>query len=154
MKALIVDTFNGEGYSGPTIKVSNVRNSVEALDIIDDMRLSYGDDFIEKEIDGDNKGDVILTLDDGEDQGSIHIMDLPTSEFYIIQVRPQINEVKFFVKMPTMKKALEVLKEYVVYDDKYGFDEDDIEDYDGEANFGSHADNLDCEYYHFEIVQG
>lgn len=153
MKALIVDTFNGEGYSEPTIKVSQERSSSETLRITQEMINSYGDEFTQENKIGEN-GDVFITFDDGEDQGSIHIMDLPTSEFYIIQVRPQINEVKFFVKMPTMKKALEVLKEYVVYDDKYGFDEDDIEDYDGEANFGSHADNLDCEYYHFEIVQG
>ncbi len=154
MKALIVDTFNGEGYSEPTIKVSNVRNSVEALEIIDDMRLSYGDDFIEKEIDGDNKGDVILTLDDGEDQGAIHIMDLPTSEFYILKIDPQVNDVKFYAKMPTMEKALETLKDIIEDESTYGWDECDVEDYDGEDFFGSHADNLDCNFYYFKIVQG
>lgn len=155
MKTLIVDTFNGEGYSNPTIKVSHLRNSTETLEIIDDMRMTYcQEEYVEEEIDGDNKGDVILCLNAEEDQGSIHIMDLPDSQFYIVQVRPQINEVKFFVKMPTKEKALETLKEYVIYDDKYGFDEDDVEDYDGEDFFGSHANNLDCEYYHFEIVQG
>ncbi len=154
MKALIVDTFNGEGYSEPTIKVSNVRSSVEALEIIDDMRLSYGDDFIEKEIDGDNKGDVILTLDDGEDQGAIHIMDLPTSEFYILKIDPQVNDVKFYAKMPTMEKALETLKDIIEDESTYGWDECDVEDYDGEDFFGSHADNLDCNFYYFKIVQG
>ena len=151
MKVLLVDTFNGEGYSDPMVKVSNIRNSVETLEIIDDMRLSYGDDFIEKQIDGDNKGDVILALDDGEDEGSIHIMDLPTSEFYVVQVRPQINEVKFWVKMPTMETALSTLKKYIVNDETFEWDEDDIEDYDGEDHFGSHGKE---EFLYFKIVQG
>ena len=154
MKVLLVDAFNGEGYSEPDIKVSNLRNSIETLKIIEDMILSYGDGFVEKEMDGHYKDAVILSFDDGEDAGSIHIIDIPTNEFYVVQVQPQTNEVKFYVKMPTREKALEVFKEYLVYDDKYGFEEDDVENYDGEDFFGSHANNLDCEYYYFKIVQG
>ena len=154
MKVLLVDTFNGEGYSEPTIKVSSIRNSVEALEIIDDMRLSYGDNFIEEQIEGDNKGDVVLTFDDGEDQGAIHIMDLPTSEFYIVKIDPQVNDVKFYAKMPTMETALETLKDIVEDDATYGWDECDVEDYDGEDFFGSHSDNLDCNFYYFKIVKG
>jgi hypothetical protein len=153
MKAVIIDTFNGEGYSEPTIKVSQLRNSVETLNIINEMRLTYCENkYAESEMKGDNEGDVILFLDAEEDSGSIHIMDLPTPEFYIIQIKPQINEVKFWLKMPTMETALETLSEFIVNSNDFGFDEDDVEDYDGEDFFGSHAE--DGEFYYFKIVQG
>lgn len=152
MKTLIVDTFNGEGYSEPDIQVSNLRNSTETLEIVDQMRLSYGDEYIESQTEGDNKGDVILNIDNGEDQGSIHIMDIPTPEFYIVQIRPQINEVKFWVKMPTMEKALETLEEHIVNDTSFGWDEDELEEYEtGQDFFSAHGQE---EFYYFKIVQG
>lgn len=154
MKVLIVDTFNGDGYSEPTVKVSNERSSSETLSITQEMRNSYGDEFTETALDGERKGDVILSFDDGEDQGAIHIMDLPTPEFYIVKIDPQVNKVKFYAKMPTMETALETLKDVVEDDATYGWDECDVEDYDGEDFFGSHADNLDCNFYYFKIVKG
>ena len=150
MKTLLVDTFNGEGYSEPTIEVVAERNNVDFMHSIEDMRSSYSPDFLEKQIDGDKKGDVILTYDNDEDQGSIHIMDIPTPEFYIVQVKPQINEVSFYVKMPTIETALSTLQD-IVNNEELCFDEDDIEEYDGEDFFGSHGKE---EFLYFKIVQG
>tara|TARA_R110000765_G_scaffold76456_1_gene149797 strand:- start:428 stop:880 length:453 start_codon:yes stop_codon:yes gene_type:complete len=150
MKAVIVETFNGEGYSEPEFKVVENRASTQTIKLIEDLRSPYRE-FVENQIDGHNKGDVILTYDNDEDQGSIHVMDLPDSQFYIIQVRPQVNEVKFWVKMPTMETALSTLKEHIVNDETFEWDEDDVEDYDGEDYFGSHGKE---EFLYFKIVEG
>ena len=150
MKAVIIETFNGEGYSEPEFKVVENRASTQTIKLIEDLRSPYLE-FVEDQIDGHNKGDVILTYDNDEDQGSIHVMDLPTNEFYIVQVRPQVNEVKFWVKMPTMETALSTLKEHIVNDETFEWDEDDVEDYDGEDYFGSHGKE---EFLYFKIVEG
>ena len=150
MKTIIVETFNGEGYSEPVFRMTPQRNHIKTIEAIEEARLTFGDDYLEEQVNGDREGDVILTYDNEEDQGSIHIMDLPTNEFYIVKVSPQVNEVKFYSKMPTMETALETLKD-IVHDKDFSFDEYEIEEYDGEDFFGSHGED---EFLYFKIVQG
>jgi hypothetical protein len=98
-KYLIVDTFNGEGYSDSSAEIIEVTSekvarqyaisqaekltdSVDSIEVLDD-RVLYG---INEDKDSDMEG-----LDRFEDQGAVHFVEL-LEDTVAISINPTINE--------------------------------------------------------------
>ena len=151
MKAVVVDVFNGEGYSEPTVTVLE-KDSKEMFEAIETARLSYGDSFEESEGAGEeNYKDVVYSFEGEEDSGAIHVIDLLIPEkVYIIHVQPDECKASIYGVYDTMEEA----KSQLVHEmnkESNAYDIDDIEDYDGEDVFSSHGnDGFD----YFQIIQG
>lgn len=98
-KYLIVDTFNGEGYSDSSAEIKEfasldeakefaisqaekLTDSVDSIEVLDD-RVLYG---INEDKDSDMEG-----LDRFEDQGAVHFVEL-LEDTVAISINPTINE--------------------------------------------------------------
>jgi hypothetical protein len=98
-KYLIVDTFNGEGYSDSSAEIKEFASldeakefaisqavkctdNVDSIDVLDD-RVLYG---INEDKDSDMEG-----LDRFEDQGAVHFVEL-LEDTVAISINPTINE--------------------------------------------------------------
>ena len=98
-KYLIVDTFNGEGYSDSSAEIKEVTSekvarqyaisqavkctdNVDSIEVLDD-RVLYG---INEDKDSDMEG-----LDRFEDQGAVHFVEL-LEDTVAISINPTINE--------------------------------------------------------------
>ena len=116
-KYLIVDTFNGEGYSDSSAQIKEfaskeeakefaineakkLTDNVDSLEITDD-RVMYG---VNEDKQSDEEG-----LDRFEDQGSVHFVELLDSSV-AISIDPTINEFYQFDK-ESEAKLIELLME-------------------------------------------
>ena len=116
-KYLIVDTFNGEGYSNSSAQIKEFASkeeakefaineakkftdNVDSLEITDD-RVMYG---INEDKQSDEDG-----LDRFEDQGAVHFVEL-LDMYVAISINPTINEFYLFDKESEVK-LIELLLE-------------------------------------------
>jgi len=126
---VLVETFNGQGYSEPTIKQSED----VFKDTLEMMKEYVG--FFEIEI-----AEGTLCFDNGIDQGCIQCLDLPYDGFTLLRVLPDINEVFVDTRFAKLKSAKKYLKEIV--NDGAFVEEDEVEEYDeNHMYFGGHTDN-------------
>ncbi len=152
MKVAIVDVQNGEGYSEPTIQIAE-KSSLKSLEIIAEMMETYGQDDWNKTMVSDESDSVVCSIEgkghSEGDGGAIHIIDIPTYLVSIIHVEPDICSASLTSSHDTVEEAVAELTRIVNGDLKLIFEEDDVEEYDGELNFGSHHDDG---FSYFEIV--
>lgn len=152
MKAVVVDVFNGEGYSEPTVTVVENRASIETLRAVEEARLTYcPEDYLEEFECAEADVEFTFTEREGDDAGAIHIKSLPVeSKVYILLIQPDTLSVSIYGAYDSKEQAMAQL-ESEMNKESNAYDIDDIEDYDGEDVFASHGnDGFD----YFKIVQG
>jgi len=138
---IVIETFNGEGYSNP--QLYKEKNEENALSRIEALMYNYDEESFEvSRID-----DFSYTFDDGQDQGAIQVIEV-TDNYNLIEVQPDVNEVYQINVFDTLEEALEELAGEVISTERM-FDQEDINDYDGELHFGSHSNEG---YIHLEII--
>lgn len=127
---ILVDTFNGEGYSNPKVIQSN-----DVFKDITDIMKEYGTDFkVEITEDGN------IAFDNNIDQGSIHKLDVLYDGYTILVINPDVNKVSIKSHFNTLAEAKEELGK-VVNSGIY-VDEDEIDEYDDDdISFGGHTDD-------------
>ena len=89
MKYLIVDTWNGEGYSESGI-VDTTNDAYEALET---MVKEFAERYVFMTADFKCKwiGGTGISFDDGRNQGCVHILEAGIDDRYVV-IDPMINE--------------------------------------------------------------
>ena len=156
-KIALVDVFNGEGYSDPTVKVVE-GGSEYMFSSIEEMRISYGEDDFKQVADEDLKdySDTVHIAMDGighseDDNGAIHVIEIPKDKVVILLLQPCECEAKIFGTYDTMEDARKSLKEEV-YKESNGYDSDEIEEWEEEEITDSFSAHGKDSFDHYEIV--
>jgi len=145
-KIALVDVFNGEGYSDPTVKVVE-DCSQEMFDSIEEMRTSYGgDDFEQVEGELEDYSDTVHMAFNGighseDDNGAIHVIEIPKGRVLLLLLQPCECEVKVFGTYDSKEEAEIAMKEEV-YKDSNGYDSDEVEEWEEEEitdSFSAHG---------------
>lgn len=143
---LCVETFNGEGYSEPNLKVCDFK---DIKDISNKWMENYGDDY-EKNVNSLNSEYILdITFNGEEDSGRLIFMKIEPNKYYLLKVMPDMNETEIVDSYTTLEEAKQTLLE-IINDEDSGFEQDDVDDYDGELSFGSHTDDG---YEYYEIIK-
>ncbi len=99
MRYIIVDTFNGSGYSDSgivrDITFDNATEEQAKYNALEVAREEFGERYLPVSDDQEIKvtyQDDALCMDDGEDQGAIHFIKVPDDAFGIL-IKPDVNDV-------------------------------------------------------------
>lgn len=95
MKYLIIDTWNGEGYSESGI-IGEAYNKLDAMDMaINEFKERYA--WIDSYVYFNLKENAIF-YDNGKDQGAIHVLPCTENDRAVV-INPSINEVSIYDSM-------------------------------------------------------
>lgn len=153
-KIALVDVFNGEGYSEPTVVVVEDLSKTMFRQI-EEMRSSYGTDDFEEVQEGEleDYSPTVHTAFNGinhsaDDNGAIHVVEIPKGRVLLLLLQPCECEVKVFGDFATKEEAFEAMK-VEIYKESNKYDSDDIAEFEDEKYedcFSSHGhDSFD--YY-------
>jgi len=145
-RVVLVDVWNGEGYSSPVVKEIST-NPNEIAKAVRDIADSYNDVTFNEE------SDTFISLNYDDEENNASIFTLETNDFnkMLIKIMPDICSVEILDTDPNENKLLEKMHKLI----KEGnFEEDDVDGYflnpEGTFQFGSHDD--DSGFVHYEIV--
>ena len=146
---LYSETFNGEGYSDPTLGVCS---ESEIIGIVNNWSESYGDEFTKNinRLDDEYKLDISFVDSEEEDAGRLIFKSVEPNKFYLVVVSPDVNETHIDEPHNTLEEAMDELDQ-IIHSEYYNFEQDDVDEYDGGLVFGSH--NEDTGYEHYEIIK-
>lgn len=87
-KFILVDTWNGEGYSEPEVKVFNHYDAMEQA--YNELQQEYANQGMDLTINEDS-----FIYEQGDDAGCVHQIEI--EETTIIKIMPDMNEVEIIV---------------------------------------------------------
>ncbi len=138
-KYILIELFNGEGYSSPfTVRVNNQAYFEQQLAL---LRESYNE-FKETKV-----SNIEYTYSFQNSNGLIKLIQTPPDKFTLLELQPDVCEIKILKYYDTKQEALNELQQLITTGD---FEQDDVDDYDGEFSFDSHSEEVG--YIHYQII--
>jgi len=142
-RRILIETFNGEGYSNPQIiKIGNQKDLDKKFKILLE---EYASDEFESEWGSDYN----VTFDNKTDQGAIQLIEVDRIKKALIQIKPDINKVVILKESEDINELLLLLEETT---EENNFEDDDLAEYalcEAKHILSSHGDNG---FYHLEII--
>jgi len=139
-KYALVCTTNGENYSEPVIEViEGIDDTIKRINHYRNEASEYAQEEKNDELD--------YSFDFMPDSSRVQAFKIPSDRHILLEIKPDINDVSIYSSYVNKRDCIHTIK-YLI--NEHAFEEDDINDYDGEDSFGSH-DN-DRGYIHLQIV--
>ena len=139
---VVIDVFNGEGYSSPSIFVSS--NKEITKNKFAEFCRSYNADFMRIET-----SDTEISFEGHNDSGRVFILDIPEDKFTLIKLQPDVCHGIVLESFTSLGDAKAKLSGFV---NSGIFDEDDVNDFEDELLFGSHDIKGDEGFVHYQII--